>query len=115
VTGILNNTVSVAALEEIFQQGLYTDSGKRNKISPSPFSADDAIKVTKASKKNGKTIDPALETTFAACKSLKLVTNLILKAYDIFPTLMTTNIREDIFLNYLKDLRDNELTLSATR
>jgi hypothetical protein len=104
-------------MEEIFQRGYYVTTAAHNCFVPLPFNGTDRLPTLKNMKKSGKSVvDPAFESSRSTPKNLKLMTNLLLRAYDIFPTLLSATIEERIFITFVKELVqfDNILTLSRS-
>jgi hypothetical protein len=114
---LLSNSQSVSELEKIFQDDFYNLQIKHNLNTPLPFQPGSS--ETRFSSKNchsgDRDISPSYEGNLSSPKNLKLVANLTLKSFEIFPSLLYANFDSSTVTLYIQQLIENGQALTAAR
>jgi hypothetical protein len=114
---LLSNSQSVSELEKIFQDDFFNLQINHNHNTPLPFHPSSS--ETRVSSKNlhsrDRDVSPSYEGNLSSPRNLKLVANLTLKSFEIFPSLLYANFDSATVTLYIQELIENGNALSAAK
>jgi hypothetical protein len=115
---LLSNSQSVSELEKIFQADFYNPQIFHNLTTPLPFhpgSSETRVSSNKNLHSRDRDVSPSYEGNVSSPKNLKLVANLTLKSFEIFPSLLYANFDSATVTLYIQELIENGNALSAAK